>query len=444
MLEGTGRQKAGPWPRKDLAAEIGCSVRAVGVWLQGSSLPDDHFLGLVERAFFGHDTTKFTRERMELREACKGDRLALRASAPSPFRAYGPGCDDPYLDEMPRGTAACYENLFKNPLERDDYDDILTWVKGSIDDPTWEWKELFCTMQERGRCIGIAFLSLHSSLKWWFGNYFGVSEDWRENDRAAKFLAFIIKNSELISRDAKGIVFEVERFNEQNVRAVLAKCDAKEKAGWPPKEAIDLDGAEQSDSEAVLRIALYTICGISGRVSAYREQTDDGNDRPPGALGVFTEESDGLRLIDYIQPAMGDDFDPKQPEETRRKEVPLWLMIYPLGPMMKKMSAQLARDGKYEMEAVESKELFDFIYDHVFPSAYDRDHAGGTAIETGIQGYARYTSELRQRVEGSLGGKPFVLAGNRILSSDARRLFTRYGQRKLGLKPIESKKTGRQ
>jgi hypothetical protein len=396
-----------------------CSEKNVRNWINGKCLPEMRYVNTIERVLFGVDK-EFDGERLKLREARDIDRKEKQVNSPSPFQAFGSMSGDPYSYTMPVDAGDCYETLFPNALERDDFEDILSWLKGAQDDAS-EWSELFCTFQERGACIGVAFLSLHRPSGWWFGNYFGILRDWREDDRAAKFLAFILARCEFIEPTAKGIIFEVERFDKKHIEAVLAKCDAK--IQWKKDDKIDLSEEERLSVEAALRISLYTVHGLARATTDYN-QSGDIRSRLPGALALFCESHDGPCFLEHIQPSIDQSLDPS-------REVPLWLMIYPLPTMMTQLSITSIPPEGYKLGAAEADDIFDFLYDHVFTSSYAREHKSRISAGRGFDAYVDYVRGVRQKVNAGFRGRSLLLVKQGILPKEVRRLFGRYGQRRL-------------
>jgi hypothetical protein len=194
------------------------------------------------------------------------------------FKAFGTGNEDPFSDNLPPDAWKCYEDLFPIPTERDKFEDVLRWVNQGRHYANG-WKELLCTMQEGTRCVGFAFISLYPPLGWWFGNYFGVNKSYRENGRASTFLRFIRERCESIERNSKGLIFEVERYEEKHIQGIIAKCEASQSSR--PKRKIMLTPEEKYSLDALRRIALYTVRGLgSGLPNALAVVTKDKTDHP--------------------------------------------------------------------------------------------------------------------------------------------------------------------
>jgi hypothetical protein len=344
--------------------------------------------------------------------AARTDLLSREGKTPL-IRVYGTDSDDP--GEIPDDARRCYEGLFKVTNEQEKYGNILSYLHDAFEEqdesPNRDWAELFFTLTEGASCIGIAFISLYRPLGWCFGNYFGIENGWRKYDQAGRFLDRIelecervIKNttsSKGQDRSAKGIVFEVDRYSDSDVRSALAKFD---RGG-----NVHLTKEERDSIRAARRIELYTGRRF-GRGLPHRESAgasvDSERRRARHALALVTETG---QFVDYIQPAM------RRPLK-RRRESELWILVYPLSGMNIDTRAPVKSE-------IYANEALDFLYDHVFPSAYDAEY-GPSAEGTAIPGYKDYITHVRQRVERRISGKKLYLARRKdMLSEDARDLL---------------------
>jgi hypothetical protein len=385
------------------------SRRNYNNWFTGDSVPEPHFVGIIQRVFWGPNEEVEAEKRHELREARNADHEERQAS--QYFKVFGTDNLDPFGEHWPEDAGDCYEDLFPIENERDPFEHIRYWVQLAHHNPKADWREFVCTMREQGKCIGFCFLSLHWKSQWWFGNFFGLLPgNWRESHRVERFMRVVIAKCQAIAPNAKGIIFEVERYDEKKITALVSRCDVQSREKNRP--VVKLTKSEDYSAKAVLRLAWYSIHGL-GRVTG--GELD--------AFGVFLSDRNDQRFMNYIQPALE-----KFPD--RKAEVPLWLMIYPLEPLREKMKG-IGRDSYYKLSELDVDEIFTFLYERLFPSAYEKSEP--TASRTAKEGYAAYAKEVRKRVEGGINGKWLILV-RRVFSASAYRLIARYGRKKLGLK----------
>lgn len=307
-----------------------------------------------------------------------------------------------------------YKTLFPDEKERDAPEDIIDWLHQG-----WrsqgEWSEVFFTLSDNRKVVGMAYLSLLRPLTnsvtrpkgWWFSNYFGILKGWRMNQKAAAFLSEIMKTCHEILPDSKGIVFEVERYSDDDIQSVLMKF-GKRREGGPQMRGRELREFCQTLTEdekysvrAARRVGLYTGAGDRGP-QEYLEFTR--------ALSLVYLVDAEPRFVDYIQPAMT-----KPLDETN--EVKLWLMVYP----MPGLNVDVQGGVRRILSPEEVDEIFGFIYGDLFPSAYSRDYEGADA--SAIDGFNTYVKALRGRVQNELRGKQVALVAQNMLSKAARRLI---------------------
>lgn len=311
---------------------------------------------------------------------------------------FGTDSADPALIPAgPNGAFACYEDLFPVRQERDRPRDIAHWLRRAfLQDTSATYCRLFLTLQLGDVCIGIAFLDLDRSSRWIFGAYFGIRAEWRGDQRARRFLLTIIEQCRKVVRDAKGIVFEVEPYDDALVRSVLRKFRREASRS---SAGVRLTRAETATIRAVKRIALYT-----------RQRS--------GALAVaFGDRSP----VSYIQPAMSLPL-------GSAGEVALWLMVYPIEILAGSPGASdMASDISHPLDA---RDLLCFLYDVMFSEAYVRDP------ETALDGFEPYVREIERLVSRSIGDRAVFLVNRLILSQDARDLLTHWDHRirELGIK----------
>jgi hypothetical protein len=349
---------------------------------------------------------------------------------------YGTGGDHP--SRIPPDVWQCYEALFPIEAERDDPANVLQWLdRGhSRDVSGYEWIEVLFTFRFDQTCAGVAYLSAYvpnplrgkRSSGWWFGNYFGLLEGWRKRGNAALFLTQIAKHCESVMSRAKGIIFEVERYDERQICSALSKLQsaggASESDSKPPTFTLE----EIESIHAAMRIALYTGKSL-GRMHRSEGSSSLQTAKfltlsaPRASSFVHGRDPKGqLYFLDYIQPAMHEPLSPKN-------EVPLWLMMFPIGAS----PASTSSPGScIQLGDVEVDELLDFLYGEVFPSAYAREHDSGGAANTAIPGYSAYVTTVRQRFQASFEGSSVYLTEKNMLSHNARLLLLYY-RKKLGV-----------
>lgn len=134
------------------------------------------------------------------------------------------------------GVFKLYEELFP-PVERDDEQDILRWVL--MDDVGQKRKfvisqgnEISFALDSRyfilkvaGRAIGLSFFTYDHASHLIYGNYIGVQECWRGGGMARAFFLESMKILEALFPRNQGLVFELERFNQQRVGQIIADLE---------------------------------------------------------------------------------------------------------------------------------------------------------------------------------------------------------------------------
>jgi hypothetical protein len=317
----------------------------------------------------------------------------------------------------------CYEELFPIEEERDDPVHIIDWLRQAWHNET-EWVEVFFTISDNRKCIGIAYLSMLRPCVeadkrpngWWFGNYYGILNGWREDRKAGEFLSVITEKCEKIFPASKGIIFEVERFDDRYIQSTLAKLQQKKVS--EPRGQITLSNDEKYSVRAARRIGLYTAVGDRGpqRYMSGRKGALEPEKLITRALSlVFKDAADEkFKFVDYIQPAMKEPLNPVD-------EVKLWLMVYPMTGL-----DILEQAGSGELSQRQVDEFFDFVYNELFPSAYSRNYEGGTSADSAIDGFDIYVRGLRDRVQAPLMGKHVALVKQNMLSAAAKQLIGRY------------------
>jgi hypothetical protein len=203
-----------------IAATSGSKVRQ---WLNGRHLPAT--LDAIERELFG-DNRAYDKLRADLRFAYYHDKFA---EATTSIRVFGTESEDPvHLIGSPAWQV--YEILFPAEEERDNPVNIIDWLTLGFQNST-EWCEIFFTLHYKRKCIGIAYLStyrprirtLERPTGWWFGNYFGILKGYREAPAVGVFLSAITRKCYDILPESKGIIFEVQRYNNADMKTALDK-----------------------------------------------------------------------------------------------------------------------------------------------------------------------------------------------------------------------------
>lgn len=233
-----------------------------------------------------------------------------------------------------------YEELFPDEGERDDPEDIATWIDEArrADVSGRPWREFYAVLHILDHVIGMIFLSGHIERKWSFGSYFGVSRAWRQQGRAEWFLEQVQEKLLTLLPHVKGIIFEVDPVDFKFLERVAARPS--------------LLG---SGDESLLFWHLRNL----RRIQLYHSY---------GAQAVLGQDDSPLP---YWQPAMDE---PLGPENERR----LILMVFPLKGM--------------RLEQADMNEILNFVYDDLFGDAY------GASSAAGIPGFSAYCEEVKRRV----------------------------------------------
>ncbi|MBT3205073.1 MAG: toll/interleukin-1 receptor domain-containing protein [Gammaproteobacteria bacterium] len=234
----------------------------------------------------------------------------------------------------------CYEKLFPDEGERDDPEDIITWIDESrrANISGHKWCEFYAVLHILDHVIGIIFLSGHTERSWCFGNYFGVSRAWRQQKRAEWFLEHVRDKLLSLLPHVQGVIFEVD--------------------------PIDLEFLE--------RVALrHSLLGYSDEAKLVQQLRNLRRIQLYGSYGAMTLVDMHGIPIPYWQPAMAE---PLGPDNERQ----LILMVFPF------VRGQL---GDIKLD-----EILDFIYDDVFGDAY------GGVSDTEISGFNNYCVQVKRRV----------------------------------------------
>ncbi len=305
------------------------------------------------------------------------------------------GTDIRDAEELFRTEAfTTYERLFPNAEERDDPNDICQWL--SEDSATEaaggaqarslissrDWGSVCAILQVGPISVGFVYLTVHLSSGWIFGNYLCLLPCWRPHGKARWFLDEIHKHILAQFPRSKGIVFEVEQFQDPTIKSLLAKLKTGDHS---------FSDDEMEQIRAVMRVGLYQR-------------------QHPGALLVVNGST--KQPITYRQPAM------RAPEDegsdraawAKANEWKLWLMVWPLTDEV---------TNNFDLADVLS-----FIYIELFGKAYD------PILSVGDFSYMRYVETLKQEiVEANSGGaalSSYLPNGGKALWSEIIRQGIRY------------------
>jgi len=424
------------WTDKTLSEIANCNPQLVNAWRNRGVRPNQRRFDDILDAFFGAETdlsADVDQLRQQLIAAYNAveavdRRMQTKDGANLAFGVFG--STPALLSDMPPDVWKCYKSLFPHEDERDEPHNILNWLEQARSDflgsQSHEWAELFFTLSVDKTCVGMAFLSLYRPSAehtnrptgWWFGNYFGILDGWRYFGTAARFLRFIERECLRIQADAKGIVFEVERYDEKQIDSALSKL---ERAAGNPGTAVRLTAKEIFSVRAARRIALYTGKSL---------KSEENQTRRTIALSVASRENGEFEWVDYTQPSM------KKPNKrgesiSPKNEVDLWLMVYPLAGLR----IESGYGKAHPMNAVDVSDLFNFIYGEVFPSAYAKEHDSGAAEDSGIAGFNEYVESVYKRIMDPLRGKQLYLVSTLMLSENAKKIVRLHGSKldELGL-----------
>lgn len=394
---------------------MGVSPRAERYWHSGEDLPRDP--KKLEQLFWGDLAAESERQAFwnaynQSQDEMNGRKM-MRGPKPQ-IRVFGTLSSNPA--ELPTEAWACYKDLFRDSRERDNPRKIRQWLGDAWYHKDEDWAELFFVMEIGTTCIGMAFVSIYRPRSWCFGNYFGILKSWRRHDRTELFINKIAESCERILPTIKGIIFEVERYDERVIETVFEKF----KAGTFSDGKTRPTHREEYNILAASRLAIYMGKHVSVGLSPQADELGDRPARMPGALAVASLEDGVYRFVDYVQPAMEEPL-------TRKNEVDLWLMVYPL----RGLSIAVKPGAEKELAAKDVDDLFEFIYGHVFLSAYFKEYMteksnAKTATDTYLENYGTYVARVRQEVQDKIGNKRVFLVRQNMLSEQAQDLIFDY------------------
>lgn len=161
-----------------------------------------------------------------------------------------------------------YEDLFP-PEERDNPASIKKWVLETdigetrsvdINDGevafTYRPDSRFCILKVGNKAVGLSFLTYDHTYRIMYGNYIAVQESWRSFGLAKYFAAKIksrFEEFELFS-DMRGIVFEVETFDLNEVARIVEYLETKGTKGEEKKFETEED---ETQFRRFLRVCMY-------------------------------------------------------------------------------------------------------------------------------------------------------------------------------------------
>jgi hypothetical protein len=271
-------------------------------------------------------------------------------------------------ERMPEGWVECYEALFPIKEERDAPADIMQWMEETAEEPNSEWEELVSTLSIVDYVVGMMYISMHKSSGWIFGNYFGLRNSWRHHNWAKLFRNAIDAHVRARLPHARGIIFEVEPFSDK----VVASATQAIKRGRKT-----LSKKEVGNARSVRRASLYQANGaralMAGTTPAFYKQP----------YMYEAEEFDGVL--------------------DRKAEVPLILMMYPLGEAI-------------NPEKHDPRSAIEFVW-KMFADGYG-----------GAPAYDAYLVEVREEILAKL---PPDACWNRVLSPEAREFVLELKNRKI-------------
>jgi hypothetical protein len=161
-------------------------------------------------------------------------------------------------------TFRLYEDLFP-PVERDSRDDIIRWVLRSdigeqrdvrLPDGTafsYRLDSRYFILCLAEQAIGLAFFTYDYASKLIYGNYIAVQEFWRGGDIATAFVEEIMKVQAEIFPNYKGVVFEVEKFDESRIEQIFSFLEEHDKV-------LELE-ADRAEIRRFLRVNWYQKLG---------------------------------------------------------------------------------------------------------------------------------------------------------------------------------------
>ena len=273
--------------------------------------------------------------------------------------------EEEYLMEQSR---ECYEELFPDDGERDEFDYIITWLRESRKavvnyDP---WREIYAVLHIQDYVMGMAYLTASLQGHWAFGNYFGVRKGWRQYRRAEIFIEDVMQKMQDLFPQLKGVLFEVDPID-----LILLSNVAEN----PQRIGQECKGKILSSLRALRRLCFY---------QEYM------------ALPVIQPDGQPLK---YCQPAM---------KELLTAENERELIL-----MMRSLQGTRCQEIREE----EIKDMLHFIYDALYSDAY------GGAGDIEIEGYRSYVAEVKARIEARV--VPGCRVGKIIVPSKFRSLLNR-------------------
>lgn len=324
-------------------------------------------------------------------------------------RVFGGNYEHPSL--IPEGIWKCYKELFPNESTRNSPEDIVTWLTMERE-RNLSWLGLFFTLQTKDTFVGFCYVEIHRSLRWITPSYFGILKDWRAHGLARGFLNLVLNISEATIPDLKGLIFEVEIFNEDHLQSAEKKLEELDN----DNKMSTLTESEKSSVRSALRIAVYT-----GRALGGWDISKDNYRKLPGALAVALKQQDKFEFLEFLQPAL------QEPLHKNNESV-FYLMIYPL-PSLEKSIGSVSQFTDKELPNQFTNELVSLFYDELFPSAYSEDYPDGSASSTAIPGYGAYLKDVKVRYKNYIAEHRIFLTSRDLLPKVGRRIVLFHGTR---------------
>ena len=336
-------------------------------------------------------------------------------AAPLKIVTYGSGRSDPAL--IPWSVWKTYQRLFPVDTEREEPETIVDWLKLAFLDEGSDWIHMFSAIYQGSDCIGISFVSASRSYGWGFWSYLGVLQDYRNIVKLSQFVEHVITELESVLPNPKGIFFAVERYDDALAATTLEKLDRDPEGGVK-----SLSPAERFNTNAIRRLAIFSLQGVGPGLFAGKrdgQASTCGRERGPFFLGCKIGLS--TKPWNFQQPALSSPY-------IEDRESPLWLMLYPLGEICKRITG-IRRPGSRRVELnldhFEIKEILEFIFLELFLNLR-REIGMGTAEED-----KELVDYLTAGLETALAGADFdclCFSNAPILSTAARRLLLRASQ----------------
>lgn len=257
-----------------------------------------------------------------------------------------------YGSELFEASIPCYDALFPYN-EQDGPEDIKRWAAEEEElGEDSSSRDLYLVHHVDNHVIGVAYFSTYVDQPWWFGNYFGILQQFKTN-RAKRFFNDIDRKLNGVNPRSRGIVFEIDYIDHGRLRFlrdVLVKGD---------KHTLVQSEAFAEGLRRLERLFIFSQWGAQMVLGA--------NGKP----------------LPYWQPAMRRPLDPKE-------KVRLFLMF--------------KRHGSMERVDFSTYDVLEFVYNRVYADAYGgTDTASITGFRKHLAGIRRYVRSRMARSGEQLG-----------------------------------------